>query len=40
MQASQTEGQWYSDTSPLVFPGLAYYYPASYAERVRGEKER
>ncbi len=22
IQASQTGGQWYSDTSPLVFPGL------------------
>jgi hypothetical protein len=22
IQTSQTGGQWYSDTSPLVFPGL------------------
>ncbi len=25
IQTSLTGGQWYSDTSPLVFPGLAYF---------------
>jgi hypothetical protein len=24
IQSSQTGGQWYSDTSPLVFPGLSF----------------
>jgi hypothetical protein len=26
IQTSQTGGQWYSDTSPLVFPGTGHMF--------------
>jgi hypothetical protein len=33
IQTNQTGGQWYSDTSPLVFPVLTLSTPLTFTER-------